>query len=151
MHARHRADDGQAEAAPGTRVRLGGQWLSVTGVLEPVPPVGELDSAALVGRPAGERLPGFDGRPTELFVRAVQPSVEAVRSVLAATADPESPSAVRVSRPSDALAAQRATDAALGGLLPGLGSVALLVIGTVASLYPAVRASRLSPAKALAT
>jgi putative ABC transport system permease protein len=52
-----------------------------------------------------------------------------VRSVLAATANPGHPEEVTVSRPSDALAAQRATDATFTGLLLGLGAVALLVGG----------------------
>jgi putative ABC transport system permease protein len=49
--------------------------------------------------------------------------------VLAATANPEHPNEVAVSRPSDALAAKRATDATLNALLLGLGGVALLVGG----------------------
>ncbi|MFG2818079.1 ABC transporter permease [Kitasatospora sp. NPDC048365] len=124
-----RAADRLGITVPGTRVWLGGQWYSVAGILEPVPLASELDSAALIGWPSAERLLHFDGHPTQLYVRAAPPAVEAVRSVLAATANPESPSAVRVSRPSDALAAQRATDTALSGLLLGLGSVALLVGG----------------------
>jgi putative ABC transport system permease protein len=55
--------------------------------------------------------------------------VAAVRSVLAATANPEHPEEVKVSRPSDALAARQATDDAFTGLLLGLGAVALLVGG----------------------
>ena len=55
--------------------------------------------------------------------------VEAVRAVLAATANPQNPNEVKVSRPSDALAAQRATDRTFTGLLLGLGAVALLVGG----------------------
>jgi putative ABC transport system permease protein len=49
--------------------------------------------------------------------------------LLARTANPSAPNEVDVSRPSDALAAQHAADATLGGLLLGLGSVALLVGG----------------------
>jgi putative ABC transport system permease protein len=52
-----------------------------------------------------------------------------VRDVLAATANPEAPSEVKVSRPSDALAAKQAADRAFTGLLLGLGAVALLVGG----------------------
>jgi putative ABC transport system permease protein len=55
--------------------------------------------------------------------------VPAVRSVLAATANPENPGEVQVSRPSDALEAKQATDRTLNGLLLGLGAVALLVGG----------------------
>jgi putative ABC transport system permease protein len=49
--------------------------------------------------------------------------------VLAATVNPEAPNEVKVSRPSDALAAARAADSALNGLLLGLGAVALVVGG----------------------
>ena len=55
--------------------------------------------------------------------------VEAVRAVLARSIDPEAPNEVDVSRPSDALAARAATDAALRNLLLGLGAVALVVGG----------------------
>jgi putative ABC transport system permease protein len=52
-----------------------------------------------------------------------------VQGVLAATANPEHPNEVQVSRPSDALAAQAAAKSALNALLLGLGGVALLVGG----------------------
>src|SRR5262249_31714655 len=55
--------------------------------------------------------------------------VLAVRAVLAATANPDAPLEVRVSRPSDALAAQQASDHAFTELLLALGAVALLVGG----------------------
>ncbi|MDX6312826.1 MAG: putative transport system permease protein [Streptomyces sp.] len=114
---------------PGTRVWLGNQWFGVTGILEPVPLADELDGSAMVGWPAAEHFLAFDGHPTELYVRSAERSVEAVRTVLAATVNPEAPAEVQVSRPSDALAAQRAADSTLGALLLGLGAVALLVGG----------------------
>ncbi len=52
-----------------------------------------------------------------------------MQSVLGATANPEQPNEVEVSRPSDALAAQKAAGEAFTGLLLGLGAVALLVGG----------------------
>jgi putative ABC transport system permease protein len=55
--------------------------------------------------------------------------VEAVRAVLPASANPANPNEVRVSRPSDALAARAAADTAFTALLLGLGAVALLVGG----------------------
>lgn len=116
-------------AEPGAQVWLGGEWFTVAGILEPVPLARELDSAALVGRPVAVSRLGFDGHPTTVYCRAVQDRVRAVRDVLAATANPEDPLSVRVSRPSDALAAQQATDRAFNGLLLGLGAVALLVGG----------------------
>jgi putative ABC transport system permease protein len=115
--------------APGPRVWLGGQWFGVAGILAPVELAPELDSTALVGWPAAQRYLGFDGHPVTIYCRTEPARVEAVRAVLAATANPQHPHEVRVSRPSDALAAQRATDAAFTGLLLGLGAVALLVGG----------------------
>jgi len=48
---------------------------------------------------------------------------------LGATADPENPEEVNVTRPSDALEAQVAADSAFTALFLGLGAVALLVGG----------------------
>jgi len=112
---------------PGTRLWLGGQWFSVVGVLDPVPLAPEIDSTAIVGRRTAETYLHFDGHPTKIYVRARDDRVTAVRDVLAATAGPEKPSGVLVSRPSDALAAREVTESALNGLLLGLGGVALLV------------------------
>lgn len=53
-------------------------------------------------------------------------AVDAVRSVLPATADPEHPEGVRVSRPSDALAAKAAADVAFTALLLALAESLLL-------------------------
>ncbi|MFI0895601.1 ABC transporter permease [Streptomyces sp. NPDC020983] len=114
---------------PGTRLWIGGHWFSLIGVLEPVPLVPELDSAALVGWPAARTYLRFDGHPSLVYVRTQDSQVAAVRAVLPATAYPEKPDEVRVSRPSDALAAREATESALTGLLLGLGGVALLVGG----------------------
>lgn len=114
---------------PGLRIWLGGQWFSVAGILQPLPLTEELDAAALVGWPAAQQYLGFDGHPTSLYVRSTESAVETVRSVLAATANPQAPNEVRISRPSDALAARRAADQTLGAMLLGLGAVALLVGG----------------------
>jgi putative ABC transport system permease protein len=120
---------GVGAAGPEQQVWLGGQWFTVVGVLAPIPLAGELDSAALVGWPvAAERL-GFDGYPTTVYTRSRDQYVTDVQTVLAATANPENPNEVTVSRPSDALAAKNATDKTLNGLLLGLGAVALLVGG----------------------
>ncbi|MBB5870689.1 putative ABC transport system permease protein [Allocatelliglobosispora scoriae] len=113
----------------GPQVWLGGQWFTVVGILETVPLAPEIDTSALVGwAVAVERL-GFDGHPSTVYTRTRDDAVEAVRGVLAATANPKSPNEVKVSRPSDALAAKEATDDAFTGLLLGLGAVALLVGG----------------------
>jgi putative ABC transport system permease protein len=52
-----------------------------------------------------------------------------VHAVLAATANPQNPSQVTVSNPSEALVIRAATQSALNGLFLGLGAVALLVGG----------------------
>ncbi|MEV4354201.1 ABC transporter permease [Nonomuraea sp. NPDC049625] len=120
---------GVVQAGPDQRVWLGGQWFTVVGVLAPAPLAPELDTAALVGWPVAEERLGFDGYATTIYTRAQEQYVAAVRDVLAATANPETPNEVEVSRPSDVLAAKQATDATLNALLLGLGGVALLVGG----------------------
>jgi putative ABC transport system permease protein len=114
---------------PGIRIWLGHQWFSVTGILNPITLGQELDSAVFVGWPTAETGLAFDGHPTVLYVRAEDSMVEEVRGLLAATADPAHPEEVLVSRPSDALAARRATNQTMTALLTGLGAVALLVGG----------------------
>ena len=113
----------------GERIWVGGQWFYVAGVLEPAPLASALDSAVLVGYPAAARYLGFDGHPTTVYVRAATDRVAEVQSVLAATANPEAPNEVRVSRPSDALVARAKAKNAVTGLFIGLGAVALLVGG----------------------
>jgi putative ABC transport system permease protein len=110
-------------------IYLLGRWWTVVGVLDPVPLAPELDSSVLVGWQAAGTYLGFDGHPTTVYTRATDSQVEAVRAVLAPTANPENPTEVKVSKPSDALAARRATSATFTALLLGLGAVALLVGG----------------------
>jgi len=113
----------------GSQVWLGGRWFTVVGILDPMPLAADLDRAALIGFPTAEGLLGSDGSPTTVYVRADPAAVTDVQGVLAATANPENPNEVKVSRPSDALAAQAAAKSALNSLLLGLGAVALLVGG----------------------
>jgi putative ABC transport system permease protein len=114
---------------PGSQVWLGGRWFTVVGILDPVTLAPELDQTALIGLPAARALFGADGSPSTVYVRADPDRVSDVQGVLAATANPEQPNEVQVSRPSDALAAQAAAKSALNALLLGLGAVALLVGG----------------------
>jgi putative ABC transport system permease protein len=120
---------GVGAATPDTQVWLGGQWFTVVGVLAPVPLAPELDAAALVGWPVAVSALSFDGYPTTVYTRTRDDAVSAVQAVLAATANPEHPNEVQVSRPSDALAARAAANSTLSALLLGLGAVALLVGG----------------------
>jgi putative ABC transport system permease protein len=111
----------------GERIWLGGQWFYVAGILEPATLAPEIDSSVLVGYPAAERFLRFDGHPTTVYVRAETSDVAEVRSLLAATANPQAPNEVAVSRPSDALVARAKAQNAFNGLFIGLGAVSLLV------------------------
>ena len=110
-------------------VWLGDQWFSVVGILEPVPLAPDIDRAALIGYPVAMEKFGIDSAPTTVRVRTDPDRVEAVRDVLAPTTNPQAPSEVSVTRPSDALEAKAQADEALTALLLGLGGVALLVGG----------------------
>ncbi|MCD0443368.1 ABC transporter permease [Glycomyces sp. A-F 0318] len=116
-------------AGPEVQIWLGGRWFAVVGVLAPVELAPELDNAALVGWAAAERYLDFDLHATEVYARAAETAVTDVQAVLGATANPEHPEEVDVSRPSDALVAAEAAEASFTGLLLGLGAVALLVGG----------------------
>ncbi|MEU0880468.1 ABC transporter permease [Lentzea sp. NPDC005914] len=114
---------------PGMRLWLGGKWFSLLGVLDPAPLAPEIDNAALVGWQTARTYLGFGGHPSTIYLRAVESQVVAVRAVLAATAKPQNPGEVQISRPSDALTARDTANSTLTGLLLGLGGVALLVGG----------------------
>jgi putative ABC transport system permease protein len=112
---------------PGERVWLGGMWFYVAGILTSAALAPEIDSSVLVGFPAAKTYLEFDGHPTTIYVRTVTSQTAAVQSVLAATANPESPNEVDVSQPSDVLTARAEAQGALNGLFLGLGAVSLLV------------------------
>jgi putative ABC transport system permease protein len=111
----------------GERIWVDSRWFYVAGILKPAVLAPDIDSAVLVGYPAAENYLGFDGNPTEIYVRSDTDQVNAVDSVLAATANPASPSEVDVSQPSAALVAQADAKGALNSLFLGLGAVSLLV------------------------
>jgi putative ABC transport system permease protein len=115
---------------PGTRIWAGGQWLYVTGILNPATYTPEIDSAVLVGFPAAEKYLHFDGRPSEIYIRTTpddQAVTTRVDNLLGYQANPENPNQVDVSRPSAALTAQADAKGAYNTLFLGLGAVALLV------------------------
>jgi putative ABC transport system permease protein len=120
---------GIRDAAGGPQLYIGHRWFTVTGILDPIPLAPEIDRAALVGWPAAEQRLGFDGRPTVMYVRSHDAAVETVREVLPATVLPQAPGLVRVTRPSDALAAKRVSESTFSGLFLGMAGVALLVGG----------------------
>jgi putative ABC transport system permease protein len=113
------------------QVYVAGRLFTVVGILEPLPLVPELDSAALVGYPAAARFFGTDRSPSKVYVRAREgeAQVRAAAALLPSAADPWGPEEVAVSRPSDALEAQAAAEGAFTSLFLGLGAVALLVGG----------------------
>jgi putative ABC transport system permease protein len=121
--------NGGGSGETGPAVWLGDQWFTVVGILDPVELVPALDRTVFVGFEVAESRLGIDGSPSTVYVRTVPDKLDQVRSVLAATANPERPNEVRVSRPSDAIEARAATDQALTALLVGLGGVALVVGG----------------------
>jgi putative ABC transport system permease protein len=115
---------------PGMRIWAGGQWLYVTGILNPAVLAPEIDSSILVGFPAAEKYLHFDGHPSEIYVRTTkndQAVTTTVDGLLGAQANPVNPSEVNVSQPSNALTAQADAAGAFDTLFLGLGAVALLV------------------------
>jgi putative ABC transport system permease protein len=113
----------------GERIWLGGRWFYVTGILNSATLAPEVDAAVLIGFPAAEKYLGFDGHPSEVYVRTVntQAATSSVDGLLGAQANPENPNQVNVSQPSDALTAQADVAGAYDRLFLGLGAVALLV------------------------
>ncbi|WP_199512072.1 ABC transporter permease [Nucisporomicrobium flavum] len=116
-------------AGEAPQVMIGDKWFTVVGILATTPLSPDVDRSVLVGWESARTQLRFDGHPTVLYIRAEEAQLEAVRSVLPATVYPERPGQVIVSRPSDALAAKRATESAFSSLFLALAAVALLVGG----------------------
>ncbi|WP_411142449.1 ABC transporter permease [Streptomyces sp. x-80] len=114
---------------PGGQVYLGGRYFTVVGILAPLPLAEEIAASALIGWEAARTLLDFDGHPTTIYEKSADAKVEYVRDLLARTANPQAPTEVNVSKPSDALEAKAASEGAFTNLLLGLGAVALLVGG----------------------
>ncbi|MCS6568809.1 ABC transporter permease [Curtobacterium flaccumfaciens pv. flaccumfaciens] len=128
LGARAAAVLGMEDLHPDSRVWIGGRWVQVVGVLDPVALAEDLDSRVFVPRGFAGQL-GFDGAPTAVYTRVDPAHVERSRDLLAGAVRPGAPQDVGVTRPSDALAAKDATDDSFTGLLVGIGGVALLVGG----------------------
>ena len=114
---------------PAVMINVGGQWIEVQGVLAPFALAADLDRAVLMGDLAAERYYDVELAPTRMYLRIEEDYIDETRDVLAATADPENPEEVQISRPSDLLEAQAAAESSFTGLFLGLGAVALLVGG----------------------
>lgn len=105
------------------------RWLTVVGILAPMPLTPELEQAVFIGWDAARRSFGFSGHPTVIYLRALESQIDAVSAVLPATLDPALPGLISVTRPSDALAARQAAQDTFAGLFLGLSAVALVVGG----------------------
>jgi putative ABC transport system permease protein len=108
-------------------VYLGNTWFTVVGIMSSATLDTSLDTEVFVSLRVAERLFAVQPNPSEIYVRANQNQVPQVSNLLAATADPQQPDGVEVSRPSDALEARAAAKGQFTALLAGLGAVALLV------------------------
>ncbi|TWP45237.1 ABC transporter permease [Lentzea tibetensis] len=115
--------------APAPQVWVGKSWFTVVGILEAMPLAPDVERSVLIGWESARRQLGFSGHPTVIYVKVDETAIEDVRAVLPATVFPESPGEIRVSRPSDALAAKRLTENTFSALFLGLAGVALLVGG----------------------
>src|SRR6202046_1432841 len=118
---------GIRDLAGPAQVWIGGHWFTVTGILHPVQLLTQMDSMAFIGFPIAGQYFGFDGHPSQLYVRADPDQVSQVAAVLPATVSPADSSLAQVSFPSDILQAEVAAKGAFSGLLLRLGAVALLL------------------------
>ena len=116
---------------PGMRIWVGGMWFYLVGILKPAVLAPQIDSSVLIGFPAAEHYLGFDGHPSNIYVRTqnTPAATNAVDNVLGAQASPQDPAEANVSQPSSTLTAQADTAGAFDTLFLGLGAVALLVGG----------------------
>ena len=111
------------------QISIGGEWFSVIGILEPLELARDIDRSVLIGRPLATELFGTTEAAETIYLRADTDQVTQVADIVPATANPEHPDEVEVSRPSDAIEARAAASSAFTSLFLGLGAVALLVGG----------------------
>jgi putative ABC transport system permease protein len=114
---------------PAPQVVIADRWFTVIGILAVTPLSPDIDRSVLVGWEAARAELRFDGHPAVIYLQAEETQIEAVRSVLAETVHPERPGQVMVTRPSDALAAKRATESSFSVLFLALAGVALTIGG----------------------
>jgi putative ABC transport system permease protein len=112
---------------PGEKIWVGGMWFYVTGILNSATLAPEIDSSVLIGFPAAVKYLGFDGNPSEIYLRADSSQVITVDNLLADQANPQNPGEVTVSQPSQALTAEADAAGTFDTLFLGLGAVSLLV------------------------
>lgn len=117
------------DLAGGPTISIGEADFAVVGVLDELPLHPDISRTALIGDQAGIEVLDLEPNPTSVYVRVEQQRVIETRQLLAATANPATPSRVVVSSPSDLLEARAQVDQNLQNLLLALGGVALLVGG----------------------
>ena len=114
---------------PGERIWVGGQWFYVVGILNPATLAPQIDTSILIGFPAAETYLGFDGHPSEIYVRTATPRPPPPGSTTCSPRRPTRRTRTRSTSPSrrHALTAQADAAGAFDTLFLGLGAVALLV------------------------
>lgn len=110
-------------------VYIGDEYVEVVGILSEFPLAPDLDRTVMISEGAAEAYFQEDIVPTTIYVRVDPDVLDETRALLGATADPQNPEEVEVSRPSDVIEAQAAAESAFDSLFLGLGAVALLVGG----------------------
>ena len=143
---------------PGERIWLVGQVASDTGSTSPASSTPPCSPPRSTPRSSSDSPPrsttsASTATPPQIYLRAATDQVTAVHDVLAATANPENPSQVTVSQPSDALVAQAEAKGALNSLFLGLGAISLLVgaigVGNVMLISVLERRSEIGLRRAL--
>jgi putative ABC transport system permease protein len=120
---------GISDVASKPQVYIGDRYYRVIGILGTATLDSSVDRAALIGLPQAAADFETDPTPAKIYARTEDDELRTVRELVPATANPENPEEVDVSRPSDALEAKAAAEGAFTSLLLGLGAVALLVGG----------------------
>jgi putative ABC transport system permease protein len=120
---------GLTDLAGEPQVYLGTRYYRVIGILEPATLDEDIDRAALIGLPQATVDFETEAAPAKIYTRTHDGQLETTRELIPATANPQRPEEVAISRPSDALEARAAAEGAFTSLLLGLGAVALLVGG----------------------
>jgi len=120
---------GVFNSIPNQKVWLKNKWFNVIGVLNPLPLAADLDRGALISYEAAEKYLDHNNVIDVIYIRADPEHILDVRSVMAATVNPERPEEVQVSRASDVLEAKAAAQNTFTNLFVGLGTVALFVGG----------------------
>jgi len=110
-------------------VWLGQRWYTVIGILRPLELAPEINHSALIGQTVAAKDFGYDSHPTRIYVRTETERTLDIRHLLPRAADPQNPTSVTVSRPTDALDARLAAADATTNLFLGLSAIALLVGG----------------------